>query len=196
MSRVRVRVWPVDRALGVNKQQGRRMPGPRPHQEQSFHKSPAISALFAPLGSSAWSPAARSASHSHPTSGPTSGPCQANPLCLPCAVGTLQGRRSPDRKGTVLEYEVGSPGLHGLQRQATLYFCSSFRVSPQAGILLPIETRDQDPQARSLSWVTDHTYRAQTTAWTCFRDQPTADVKTFSPSLSTFFIQVKIHLKL
>lgn len=133
-----------------------------------------------------------SASHSHPTSGP----CQADPLSLPCAVGTLQGRRSPDRKGTVLEYEVGSPGLHGLRRQATLYFCSSFCLSPQAGILLPIETRDQDPQARSLSWVTDHTYRAQTTAWTCFRDQSTADVKTFSPSLFTFFIQVKIYLKL
>lgn len=187
MSRVRVRVWPVDRALGVNKQQGRGMPGLCPHQGRGFHESPAISALFTPLGSLAWSPAARSGGHSHPTSGP----CQANPLSLPWAVGTLQGRRSPDRKGTVLESEAGSPGLHGFRRQATLYFCSSFCVSPQAGILLDTETRDQGPQARSLSWVTDHTYRPQTTAWTCFRDQSTPGVKTFSPSLFTFFVQVK-----
>ena len=131
MSRVRVRVWPVDRALGVNKQQGRGMPGLCPHQGRGFHESPAISALFTPLGSLAWSPAARSGGHSHPTSGP----CQADPLSLPWAVGTLQGRWSPDRKGTVLESEAGSPGLHGFRRQATLYFCSSVCLHRQVSSL-------------------------------------------------------------
>lgn len=138
MSRVRVRVWPVDRALGVNKQQGRRMPGPRPHQEQSFHESPAISALFAPLGSSAWSPAARFLPATV-----TLHPGPARPTLCPCPVqwGPCKedGAQTERAQYLSMKWEVQAymgSGDRPLSTSAALSVClprqvSSFPLRPE-----------------------------------------------------------------